>query len=139
MNKAAEPQYLEKRSLVRKIAQLDEEEEEKKPRVEREKQPQVIKNQNTGFEKKPKKRVIKASERFRSCLDWDKSDDTSSIHINSNPRMARLLFGHGSCAGIHIHLEEQNKDLHYFKKLLDKLAKGNKGLVVLARGVCTTG
>ncbi|KAF3791391.1 hypothetical protein EJ110_NYTH07041 [Nymphaea thermarum] len=52
--------------------------------------------------KKPKKRVIKPSEKFRFSFDWENSEDTSR-DMNSlyqNPHEAQLLFGRGFRAGM---------------------------------------
>ncbi|KAK1391123.1 DEAD-box ATP-dependent RNA helicase 21 [Heracleum sosnowskyi] len=113
-------QYLDKRSLdvgVRKKARLDEEEE--KLQVEREKELELIRKQYMGFEKKTKK---KASEKFRFCFDWDKSDDTSTDtnSLYQNPHVACLLFGRGSWAGIDIHEQKKKKKHHWSEKVLEK-------------------
>ncbi|KAK8488760.1 hypothetical protein V6N13_025325 [Hibiscus sabdariffa] len=68
---------------------------------EREKELVAIKEQYLGS-KKPKKRVIKASEKFRFSFDWENTEDTSR-DMNSlyqNPHEAQLLFGRGFRAGV---------------------------------------
>ena len=74
---------------------------EKQAEREREKELDAIKEQYLGS-KKPKKRVIKPSEKFRFSFDWENTEDTSR-DMNSlyqNPHEARLLFGRGFRAGI---------------------------------------
>ncbi|MBA0702494.1 hypothetical protein Goari_020731 [Gossypium aridum] len=61
----------------------------------------AIKKQYLGS-KKPKKRVIKPSEKFRFSFDWENTEDTSR-HMNSlykNPHEAQLLFDRGFRAGM---------------------------------------
>ncbi|KAF2290899.1 hypothetical protein GH714_016319 [Hevea brasiliensis] len=68
---------------------------------EREKELESIKEQYLGS-KKPKKRVIKPSEKFRFSFDWENTEDTSR-DMNSlyqNPHEAQLLFGRGFRAGM---------------------------------------
>uniref|UniRef100_J3LS22 DEAD-box ATP-dependent RNA helicase 21 n=2 Tax=Oryza brachyantha TaxID=4533 RepID=J3LS22_ORYBR len=68
---------------------------------EREKELDAIKEQYLGS-KKPKKRVIKPSEKFRFSFDWENTEDTSR-DMNSlyqSPHEARLLYGRGFLAGI---------------------------------------
>ncbi|XP_020582137.1 DEAD-box ATP-dependent RNA helicase 21 [Phalaenopsis equestris] len=74
---------------------------EKQAEREKEKELESIKEQYLGS-KKPKKRVIKPSEKFRFSFDWENTEDTSR-DMNSlyqNPHEARLLFGRGFLAGI---------------------------------------
>ncbi|CAH9052280.1 unnamed protein product [Cuscuta epithymum] len=74
---------------------------EKSADREREKELEAIKEQYLGS-KKPKKRVIKPSEKFRFSFDWENTEDTSR-DMNSlyqNPHEARLLFGRGLRAGM---------------------------------------
>ncbi|KAJ0966415.1 hypothetical protein J5N97_027553 [Dioscorea zingiberensis] len=74
---------------------------EKRAEREREKELDAIKEQYFGF-KKPKKRVIKPSEKFRFSFDWENTEDTSR-HMNAlyqNPHEARILFGRGFRAGM---------------------------------------
>ncbi|KMZ76390.1 ATP-dependent RNA helicase [Zostera marina] len=74
---------------------------EKQIEREKEKELDAIKEQYLGS-KKPKKRVIKPSEKFRFSFDWENTEDTSR-DMNSlyqNPLEARLLFGRGFRAGI---------------------------------------
>ncbi|MFQ6627942.1 hypothetical protein Gotur_007756, partial [Gossypium turneri] len=62
---------------------------------------EAIKEQYLGS-KKPKKRVIKPSEKFRFSFDWENTEDTSR-DMNSlyqNPHEAQLLFGRGFRAGM---------------------------------------
>lgn len=75
--------------------------QEKLAEREREKEMEAIKEQYLGS-KKPKKRVIKPSEKFRFSFDWENTEDTSR-DMNSlyqNPHEARLLFGRGFRAGM---------------------------------------
>ncbi|KAM7260042.1 hypothetical protein ACFE04_015783 [Oxalis oulophora] len=68
---------------------------------EKEKELDAIKEQYLGS-KKPKKRVIKPSEKFRFSFDWENTEDTSR-DMNSlyqNPHEAQLLFGRGFRAGM---------------------------------------
>ncbi|KAG1334732.1 DEAD-box ATP-dependent RNA helicase 21-like [Cocos nucifera] len=74
---------------------------EKQAEREREKELEAIKEQYLGS-KKPKKRVIRPSEKFRFSFDWENTEDTS-LDMNTlyqNPHEARLLFGRGFLAGI---------------------------------------
>ncbi|RVW75009.1 DEAD-box ATP-dependent RNA helicase 21 [Vitis vinifera] len=74
---------------------------EKLAEREREKELESIKEQYLGS-KKPKKRVIKPSEKFRFSFDWENTEDTSR-DMNSlyqNPHEAQLLFGRGFRAGM---------------------------------------
>ncbi|KAG1334697.1 DEAD-box ATP-dependent RNA helicase 21-like [Cocos nucifera] len=74
---------------------------EKLAEREREKELDAIKEQYLGS-KKPKKRVIKPSEKFRFSFDWENTEDTSRDMntLYQNPHEARLLFGRGFLAGI---------------------------------------
>lgn len=74
---------------------------EKQAEREREKELDAIKEQYLGS-KKPKKRVIKPSEKFRFSFDWENTEDTSRDMnaLYQNPHEARLLFGRGFLAGI---------------------------------------
>lgn len=75
--------------------------QEKLAEREREKELEAIKEQYLGS-KKPKKRVIKPSEKFRFSFDWENTEDTSR-DMNSlyqNPHEAQLLFGRGFRAGM---------------------------------------
>ncbi|WJX96994.1 Envelope glycoprotein gp160 [Trifolium repens] len=75
--------------------------EEKLAEREREKELESIKEQYLGS-KKPKKRVIKPSEKFRFSFDWENTEDTSRDMNNlyQNPHEAQLLFGRGFRAGM---------------------------------------
>jgi ATP-dependent RNA helicase DDX23/PRP28 len=68
---------------------------------EREKELEAIKEQYLGS-KKPKKRVIKPSEKFRFSFDWENTEDTSRDMntLYQSPHEARLLFGRGFLAGV---------------------------------------
>ncbi|WCJ44197.1 Pre-mRNA-splicing ATP-dependent RNA helicase prp28 [Euphorbia peplus] len=68
---------------------------------EREKELDAIKEQYLGS-KKPKKRVIKPSEKFRFSFDWENTEDTSRDMnvLYQNPHEAQLLFGRGFRAGM---------------------------------------
>ncbi|KAJ8640336.1 hypothetical protein MRB53_017030 [Persea americana] len=74
---------------------------EKQAEREREKELDAIKDQYLGT-KKPKKRVIKPSEKFRFSFDWENTEDTSRDMnaLYQNPHEARLLFGRGFRAGM---------------------------------------
>ncbi|KAK9052653.1 hypothetical protein SSX86_029283 [Deinandra increscens subsp. villosa] len=74
---------------------------EKLAEREREKELEAIKEQYLGS-KKPKKRVIKPSEKFRFSFDWENTEDTSRDMnvLYQNPHEARLLFGRGFRAGM---------------------------------------
>ncbi|KAL6224198.1 hypothetical protein ACLB2K_003054 [Fragaria x ananassa] len=66
-----------------------------------EKELEAIKEQYLGSNK-PKKRVIKPSEKFRFSFDWDTTEDTSRDMnpLYQNPHEAHLLFGRGLRAGM---------------------------------------
>ncbi|RID66944.1 hypothetical protein BRARA_D02052 [Brassica rapa] len=68
---------------------------------EREKELDAIKEQYLGG-KKPKKRVIRPSEKFRFSFDWENTEDTSRDMnaLYQNPHEAQLLFGRGFRAGM---------------------------------------
>ncbi|XWS22282.1 hypothetical protein CRYUN_Cryun29cG0021000 [Craigia yunnanensis] len=86
----------EEESKARERARL-----EKLAERERGKELDAIKEQYLGS-KKPKKRVIKPSEKFRFSFDWENTEDTSR-DMNSlyqNPHEAQLLFGRGFRAGM---------------------------------------
>lgn len=74
---------------------------EKLAEREREKELEAIKDQYLGS-KKPKKRVIKPSEKFRFSFDWENTEDTSRDMnvLYQNPHEAQLLFGRGFRAGM---------------------------------------
>uniref|UniRef100_A0A5B7A0F7 DEAD-box ATP-dependent RNA helicase 21 n=1 Tax=Davidia involucrata TaxID=16924 RepID=A0A5B7A0F7_DAVIN len=95
------------RDSERRNREREREEEQKARRLEKvaerehEKELESIKEQYLGS-KKPKKRVIKPSEKFRFSFDWENTEDTSR-DMNSlyqNPHEARLLFGRGFRAGM---------------------------------------
>ncbi|KAF6143597.1 hypothetical protein GIB67_012396 [Kingdonia uniflora] len=77
------------------------ERQEKLDKREREKELEAIKDQYLGT-KKPKKRVIKPSEKFRFSFDWENTEDTSRDMnaLYQNPHEAQLLFGRGFRAGM---------------------------------------
>ncbi|KAI4340610.1 hypothetical protein MLD38_025428 [Melastoma candidum] len=86
----------EEETKAREKARLD-----KLAEREREKELEAIKEQYLGS-KKPKKRVIKPSEKFRFSFDWENTEDTSR-DMNSlyqNPHEAQLLYGRGFRAGM---------------------------------------
>ncbi|RZC59506.1 hypothetical protein C5167_006803 [Papaver somniferum] len=74
---------------------------EKQVEREKEKELDAIKEQYLGT-KKPKKRVIKPSEKFRFSFDWENTEDTSRDMnaLYQNPHEAQLLFGRGFRAGM---------------------------------------
>ncbi|KAK9120269.1 hypothetical protein Scep_018362 [Stephania cephalantha] len=74
---------------------------EKQAEREKEKELESIKEQYLGS-KKPKKRVIKPSEKFRFSFDWENTEDTSRDMnlLYQNPHEAQLLFGRGFRAGM---------------------------------------
>ncbi|KAK7252231.1 hypothetical protein RIF29_36042 [Crotalaria pallida] len=74
---------------------------EKLAEREREKELEAIKEQYLGS-KKPKKRVIKPSEKFRFSFDWENTEDTSRDMniLYQNPHEAQPLFGRGFRAGM---------------------------------------
>ncbi|CAM8954662.1 unnamed protein product [Rhodiola kirilowii] len=100
----------EEEAKAREQARLD-----KLAEREREKDLEAIKEQHLGS-KKPKKRVIKPSEKFR--IDWENTDDTSRV-MNSLCE-ARLLFGRGFRAGID-RWEQKKVDRHWSHKKLDEM------------------
>ncbi|KAM7501000.1 hypothetical protein LguiA_025414 [Lonicera macranthoides] len=75
---------------------------EKLAEREREKELQAIKDHYLGVLKKPKKCVVKPSDKFRFSFDWENTEDTSR-DMNSlyqDPHESRLLFGRGFRAGM---------------------------------------
>ncbi|GAB2211634.1 hypothetical protein Droror1_Dr00024958 [Drosera rotundifolia] len=95
------------RERDRDLERREREEERERARVsklaerERSKELEAIKEQYLGS-KKPKKRVIKPSEKFRFSFDWENTEDTSRDMnlLYQNPHEAQLLFGRGFRAGI---------------------------------------
>ncbi|KAM7259182.1 hypothetical protein ACFE04_014923 [Oxalis oulophora] len=75
--------------------------DDKLVKIEKEMELEAINEQYLGFEK-PKKRVIKPSEKFRFSFDWENTEDTSR-DMNSlyqSPHEAQVLFGRGFGAGM---------------------------------------
>ena len=74
---------------------------EKLAEREREKELDSIKEQYLGS-KKPKKRVIRPSDKFRFSFDWENTEDTSRDMnaLYQNPHEAQPLFGRGFRAGV---------------------------------------
>jgi ATP-dependent RNA helicase DDX23/PRP28 len=100
---------------------------EKLAEREREKELQAIKEQYLGA-KKPKKRVIKPSEKFRFSFDWENSEDTSR-DMNSlyqTPHEAQLLFGRGFRAGMD--RREQKKEAAKHEKELREEIRRKDGI-----------
>ncbi|KAF3772249.1 DEAD-box ATP-dependent RNA helicase 21 [Nymphaea thermarum] len=92
---------LDRRSRDEDAKTRDRVRQEKLSEREKVKELDAIKEQYLGS-KKPKKRVIKPSEKFRFSFDWENSEDTSR-DMNSlyqNPHEAQLLFGRGFRAGM---------------------------------------
>uniref|UniRef100_A0A7N0SW16 DEAD-box ATP-dependent RNA helicase 21 n=1 Tax=Kalanchoe fedtschenkoi TaxID=63787 RepID=A0A7N0SW16_KALFE len=108
----------EEEAKAREQARLD-----KLAEREREKELDAIKEQYLGS-KKPKKRVIKPSEKFRFSFDWENTEDTSR-DMNSlyqNPHEARLLFGRGFRAGMD-RREQKKLAAKNEKEIRDELRK----------------
>uniref|UniRef100_A0A803PT48 RNA helicase n=1 Tax=Cannabis sativa TaxID=3483 RepID=A0A803PT48_CANSA len=96
---------------------------EKLAERERDKELEAIKEQYLGS-KKPKKRVIKPSEKFRFSFDWENTEDTSR-DMNSlyqNPHEAQLLFGRGFRAGMD-RREQKKLAAKNEKELRDEIRK----------------
>ncbi|KVH95742.1 DEAD-box ATP-dependent RNA helicase 21 [Cynara cardunculus var. scolymus] len=96
---------------------------EKLAEREREKELEAIKEQYLGS-KKPKKRVIKPSEKFRFSFDWENTEDTSRDMniLYQNPHEARLLFGRGFRAGMD-RREQKKLAAKNEKELRDEIRK----------------
>ncbi|KAF5779129.1 putative RNA helicase [Helianthus annuus] len=96
---------------------------EKLAEREREKELEAIKEQYLGS-KKPKKRVIKPSEKFRFSFDWENTKDTSrdTNILYQNPHEARLLFGRGFGAGMD-RREQKKLAAKNEKELRDEIRK----------------
>ncbi|KAI7724717.1 hypothetical protein M8C21_004594 [Ambrosia artemisiifolia] len=90
---------------------------------EREKELQAIKEQYLGS-KKPEKRVIKRSDKFRLSFDWDSSEDTSCDMniLYQNRHEAMLMFGRGFYAGVD-RREQKKLAAKNEKELQDKIRK----------------
>ncbi|KAJ0046299.1 hypothetical protein Pint_05576 [Pistacia integerrima] len=104
---------------------------EKTNEREREKELEAIKQQYLGS-KKPKKRVIKPSEKFRFSFDWENTEDTSRDMniLYQNPHEAQLLFGRGFRAGMDRREQkklaaknEKEVDRHWSEKMLDEMTE----------------
>lgn len=89
------------REREEEIKSRERERAEKQAQREREKELDAIKEQYLGG-KKPKKRVVKPSEKFRFSFDWENTEDTSRDMnaLYQNPHEAQLLFGRGFRAGM---------------------------------------
>lgn len=89
------------REREEEIKNRERERAEKQAHREREKELEAIKEQYLGG-KKPKKRVVKPSEKFRFSFDWENTEDTSRDMniLYQNPHEAQLLFGRGFRAGM---------------------------------------
>ncbi|MCO5598917.1 hypothetical protein L7F22_053016 [Adiantum nelumboides] len=89
------------REREEEIKSRERERSEKQAQREREKELDAIKEQYLGG-KKPKKRVVKPSEKFRFSFDWENTEDTSRDMnaLYQNPHEAQLLFGRGFRAGM---------------------------------------
>ncbi|KAH7858205.1 hypothetical protein Vadar_021272 [Vaccinium darrowii] len=96
---------------------------EKLAEREKEKEIESIKEQYLGS-KKPKKRVIKPSEKFRFSFDWENTEDTSRDmnFLYQNPHEARLLFGRGFRAGMD-RREQKKQAAKNEKDLRDEIRK----------------
>ncbi|XP_071692108.1 DEAD-box ATP-dependent RNA helicase 21 [Rutidosis leptorrhynchoides] len=96
---------------------------EKLAEREREKELEAIKEQYLGS-KKPKKRVIKPSEKFRFSFDWENTEDTSRDMnvLYQNPHEARILFGRGFRAGMD-RREQKKLAAKNEKELRDEIRK----------------
>lgn len=87
---------------------LEEERARKRARLEklaereREREIEAVKEQYGIDSEKPKKRVIKLSDKFRFSFDWEHTEDTSRDinRLYQNPHEARPLFGRGALAWI---------------------------------------
>ncbi|KAI8474201.1 MAG: pre-mRNA-splicing ATP-dependent RNA helicase [Monoraphidium minutum] len=91
----------------------------------------MIKNQYLGAEKE-RKRVVKASEKFRFKFDWDAQEDTSRDlnPLYQNLHEATLLFGRGMRAGIDRREQKKHAAL-YEQAALSKLRE-SAGIVETA-------
>ncbi|RMZ56486.1 hypothetical protein APUTEX25_001333 [Auxenochlorella protothecoides] len=87
----------ERRPLSNKEREVQAHKEER----ERERELELIKQQYLGTNKQ-KKKVLKATERFKFVFDWDAKEDTSRDlnPLYQNLHEANLLFGRGFRAGI---------------------------------------
>ncbi|GMH12463.1 hypothetical protein Nepgr_014304 [Nepenthes gracilis] len=96
---------------------------------EREEEIEAIKEQYLGS-RKPKKRVVKPSEKFRFSFDWDITEeaisDTNPLYQNRHE--AQLLFGRGFRAGVD--RREQKKQAaesrtveHWSEKKLEEMTE----------------
>jgi ATP-dependent RNA helicase DDX23/PRP28 len=91
----------------------------------REKELQDIKLQYLG-EKKQKKRMVKASEKFRFNFDWENTEDTSRDHnpLYDQTHQAALLFGRGLRAGFDRKAQKQTSVAHE-RELIAKIRKSS--------------
>ncbi|KAG1658975.1 hypothetical protein FOA52_008297 [Chlamydomonas sp. UWO 241] len=89
---------------------------------------ELIKQQYLGAEKKRKK-VQKATDKFRFNFDWDAGEDTSKDlnPLYANTHEAALMFGRGMRAGIDP--REQKKQLVEQEKEARRLAMAKSGIV----------
>ncbi|ESQ38661.1 hypothetical protein EUTSA_v10029441mg [Eutrema salsugineum] len=96
LNRRIQDWEREEEAKARKKAQV-----EKLVEREREKELDAIKEQYLGG-KKPRKRVIRPSDKLRFSFDWENTEDTSTDMnaLYQNPHEAQLLFGRGFRAGM---------------------------------------
>ncbi|TQD95551.1 hypothetical protein C1H46_018844 [Malus baccata] len=108
----------EEEAKARERARLD-----KLAERERDKELEAIKEQYLGS-KKPKKRVIKPSEKFRFSFDWENTEDTSRDMnaLYQNPHEAQLLFGRGFRAGMD-RREQKKLAVKYERELREEIRK----------------
>lgn len=91
---------------------------------EREKELELIRKQYLGGDRE-KKKVMKASEKFRFNFDWDNKEDTSRDlnPLYNNLHQANLLFGRGMLAGID-RREQKKQSAVVEADMLRKLREG---------------
>ncbi|WIA22903.1 hypothetical protein OEZ86_009840 [Tetradesmus obliquus] len=96
---------------------------------EKEKELELIRKQYLGDDKFKKKKVVKASEKFRFNFDWDGKEDTSKDlnPLYNHLHQANLLFGRGMLAGID--RREQKKVAATVEADMLKKLRGAAGIV----------
>jgi len=96
---------------------------EDRKRHEELKRLQEIKNQYLGV-KKPKKKIIPPSQKFKFSFDWDAQDDTSDTTnpLYKNKMAGSLMYGRGFMAGVDRRM--QRKQMTFYDDLVEQREAG---------------
>eukprot|EP00878_Enallax_costatus_P032756 GHUV01036022.1.p1 GENE.GHUV01036022.1~~GHUV01036022.1.p1 ORF type:complete len:474 (+),score=130.89 GHUV01036022.1:170-1423(+) len=126
-------QAMQQQDELRRAEALRREAEKARDRDEREKEKELelIRKQYLGEEAK-KKKIVKASDKFRFNFDWDAKEDTSRDlnPLYNSLHQANLLFGRGMIAGID-RREQKKQAASVERDMLTKL-RGAAGIAETA-------